>query len=54
VAERYDDRDAATFEPAVVDPVVDFLVDVAGEGAALELGSARAASRSRSRSAASA
>jgi len=38
VAERYDDRDAATFEPAVVDPVGDFLVDVAGEGAALELG----------------
>jgi SAM-dependent methyltransferase len=38
VAERYDERDAASFEPAVVDPVVDFLVDVAGQGAALELG----------------
>jgi SAM-dependent methyltransferase len=38
VAERYDEWDAALFEPAVVDPVVDFLVDVAGDGAALELG----------------
>jgi SAM-dependent methyltransferase len=38
VAERYDEWDAASFEPAVVDPVVDFLVDVAGQGAALELG----------------
>lgn len=38
VAERYDERDAASFEPALVDPVVDFLVDVAGQGAALELG----------------
>ena len=38
VAERYDERDAASFEPAAVDPVVDFLVDVAGQGAALELG----------------
>jgi predicted TPR repeat methyltransferase len=28
----------ASFEPAVVDPVVDFLVEVAGQGAALELG----------------
>jgi SAM-dependent methyltransferase len=38
VAERYDERDAASFEPAVVDPVVDFLVGAAGQGAALELG----------------
>jgi len=38
VAERYDEWDAASFEPAVVDPVVDFLVDVAGDGRALELG----------------
>ena len=38
VAERYDEWDAASFEPPVVDPVVDFLVAIAGEGAALELG----------------
>jgi SAM-dependent methyltransferase len=38
VAERYDEWDAGSFEPAVVDPVVDFLVEVAGQGAALELG----------------
>jgi SAM-dependent methyltransferase len=38
VAARYDEWDAASFEPAVVNPVVDFLVDVAGQGAALELG----------------
>jgi SAM-dependent methyltransferase len=38
VAERYDEWDAASFEPAVVDPVVDVLVDHVGDGAALELG----------------
>ena len=38
VAERYDELDAAMFEPAVVDPVVDFLAGLAGDGAALELG----------------
>ena len=38
VAARYDEWDAASFEPAVVDPVVDFLVEFAGTGAALELG----------------
>ena len=37
VAERYDD-DAVMFDPAVVDPVVDFLAELAGDGAALELG----------------
>ena len=37
VAARYDD-DAAIFEPAVVDPVVDLLVELAGRGRALELG----------------
>jgi SAM-dependent methyltransferase len=37
VAERYDD-DAGIFDPAVVDPVVDFLAELAGDGAALELG----------------
>ncbi|CAN5662235.1 class I SAM-dependent methyltransferase [soil metagenome] len=37
VARRYDD-DAAMFDPAVVDPVVDFLVEHAGKGRALELG----------------
>ena len=38
VAERYDEWDAASFEPAVVDPIVDFLVDAAGDGPVLELG----------------
>jgi hypothetical protein len=38
VAERYDESEADMFEPAVVDPVVDFLADLAGHGAALELG----------------
>src|SRR5262245_40908729 len=37
VAARYDD-DSATFDPVVVDPVVDFLAELAGGGAALELG----------------
>jgi len=37
VAARYDD-DAGIFDPAVVDPVVDFLAELAGDGAALELG----------------
>jgi SAM-dependent methyltransferase len=38
VAARYDESAADMFEPAVVDPVVDFLADLAGDGAALELG----------------
>jgi SAM-dependent methyltransferase len=38
VAERYDESSADMFESAVVDPVVDFLADLAGSGAALELG----------------
>jgi SAM-dependent methyltransferase len=38
VAERYDESSAEMFEPAAVDPVVDFLADLAGDGAALELG----------------
>ena len=38
VAERYDESAADMFEPAVVDPVVDFLAELAGTGAALELG----------------
>jgi SAM-dependent methyltransferase len=38
VAARYDESSAEMFEPAVVDPVVDFLADLAGQGAALELG----------------
>ena len=37
VAARYDE-DTAMFDPAVVDPVVDFLAELAGDGAALELG----------------
>jgi SAM-dependent methyltransferase len=38
VAARYDDSSAAMFDPAVVDPAVDFLAALAGDGAALELG----------------
>src|SRR5439155_12630727 len=38
VAARYDESSAEMFEPAVVDPVVDFLAELAGGGAALELG----------------
>ena len=38
VAARYDEDDAAMFDPAVVEPVVDFLVGLAQDGAALELG----------------
>jgi len=38
VASRYDEWDAAAFAPAVVDPIVDFLAGLAGDGAALELG----------------
>jgi SAM-dependent methyltransferase len=38
VAERYDESSADMFDPAVVDPAVDFLAGMAGDGAALELG----------------
>jgi len=38
VAARYDASAAEMFDPTVVDPVVDFLVDVGGSGRALELG----------------
>jgi SAM-dependent methyltransferase len=38
VAATYDQSSADKFAPAVVDPVVDFLADLAGDGAALELG----------------
>jgi SAM-dependent methyltransferase len=38
VAARYDETSADMFDPAVVEPVVDFLAELAGEGAALELG----------------
>jgi hypothetical protein len=38
VAARYDESAADLFDPAVVDPVVDFLAELAGDGAALELG----------------
>lgn len=38
VAEQYDESSAAMFDPAVVQPVVDLLVELAGDGAALELG----------------
>ena len=38
VAEKYDESSAEMFAPAAVDPVVDFLAGLAGDGAALELG----------------
>ena len=38
VAARYDESQAEMFEPAAVEPVVDFLAGLAGDGAALELG----------------
>lgn len=38
VAARYDESSAEMFEPDVVDPVVDLLVELAGDGRALELG----------------
>ncbi len=38
VAAKYDESAAEMFHPEVVDPVVDFLADLAGSGRALELG----------------
>jgi SAM-dependent methyltransferase len=38
IAERYDATSAEMFERAVVEPAVNFLADLAGSGAALELG----------------
>ena len=38
VAARYDDAQGEMFQAAAIDPVVDFLADLAGDGAALELG----------------
>jgi SAM-dependent methyltransferase len=38
VAARYDESSAEMFDPAVVDPVVDLLAEIAGSGRALELG----------------
>ena len=38
VAARYDESAAEMFDAAVVDPVIDFLVELAGSGRALELG----------------
>jgi SAM-dependent methyltransferase len=38
VAEHYDESAAEMFDAAVVDPLVDFLADLTGDGAALEFG----------------
>jgi SAM-dependent methyltransferase len=38
VAARYDESSAEKFDPAVIDPVVEVLVGLGGEGRALELG----------------
>jgi SAM-dependent methyltransferase len=47
VAARYDERSAAMFDPAVVEPVVDMLAGFAGDGGALEfaIGTGRIALR---------
>ena len=37
IAARYDDSSVEVFEPALVNPVVDCLVELAGDGRALEL-----------------
>jgi SAM-dependent methyltransferase len=38
VAQRYDESTADLFGPEIVDPIVDFLVDLSVDGTALELG----------------
>jgi SAM-dependent methyltransferase len=38
VAARYDDDSAEMFDPKVLEPVIDFLAEIAGSGRALELG----------------
>jgi SAM-dependent methyltransferase len=38
IAARYDEASADMFDPAAVHPVIDFLVELAGSGRALELG----------------
>jgi SAM-dependent methyltransferase len=38
VAARYDDAESGMFDPAAVEATVDFLAELAGDGAALELG----------------
>lgn len=38
IAERYDETTPDLFDPEALDPAVDFLAEVAGDGAALELG----------------
>jgi SAM-dependent methyltransferase len=38
IAARYDETSAEMFAPAVVEPAVDFLAELAGTGSALELG----------------
>ena len=38
IAKQYEDLWPDLFEPAVVDPAVDFLAELAGTGDALELG----------------
>jgi hypothetical protein len=37
VAKRYDEDTVRMFDPAVVEPAVDFLAELAGDGPALEL-----------------
>jgi predicted TPR repeat methyltransferase len=38
IAARYDDPSDEMFQPAAIEPVVEFLAELAGDGPALELG----------------
>ena len=38
IAQRYDEDSGAMYQPDVLDPTVDFLAELAGDGAALEFG----------------
>jgi hypothetical protein len=38
IASRYDESAAEMFDPAAIDPAIDFLAGIAGDGRALELG----------------
>jgi hypothetical protein len=38
IASRYDDPSDEMFQPSAIEPVVDFLAALAGDGAAVEVG----------------
>ena len=47
IAEHYDETSVHMYRPEVLDPAVDFLEELAGDGAALEFGVGTGRSRSR-------